>query len=96
MRVNCVLPGFTETTILSDVPEKVLKQLLKMTPLRRMAQPEGNFKIYYFIHKKEAGKYYWFKVECSTVIKLFYPDLLFLSVSSVIITLLRSDHGINK
>lgn len=44
VRVNCVLPGFTDTTILSDVPEKVLKQLLKMTPLKRMAQPEGNIK----------------------------------------------------
>ncbi|KAK8381178.1 hypothetical protein O3P69_008209 [Scylla paramamosain] len=40
VRVNCVLPGFTQTSMVADVPDKVVKLILKMTPLRRMAEPE--------------------------------------------------------
>ncbi|KAG0695253.1 Estradiol 17-beta-dehydrogenase 8 [Chionoecetes opilio] len=39
VRVNCVLPGFTETAMLDDVPEKVMKKLIKITPLNRLAKP---------------------------------------------------------
>lgn len=41
VRVNCVLPGITETAMVAGVPEKVVDLVLKMTPLKRMAQPEG-------------------------------------------------------
>ncbi|XP_045109046.1 estradiol 17-beta-dehydrogenase 8-like isoform X1 [Portunus trituberculatus] len=40
VRVNCVLPGFTQTAMVGGVPDKVVKLILKMTPLKRMAQPE--------------------------------------------------------
>ncbi|KAG7158349.1 Estradiol 17-beta-dehydrogenase 8-like 3 [Homarus americanus] len=40
VRVNCVLPGFTQTPMVETVPEKVQKKVLKLTPLNRFAQPE--------------------------------------------------------
>lgn len=40
VRVNCVLPGYTETAMVADVPEKVVNLVLKMTPLKRLGQPE--------------------------------------------------------
>ncbi len=42
--VNVVSPGFTETTLMSDIFETmdpdVPRQLIEMTPLRRFGQPE--------------------------------------------------------
>lgn len=40
VRVNCVLPGFIQTSMVETVPEKVKNMMLKLTPLRRLAQPE--------------------------------------------------------
>ncbi|XP_071520154.1 (3R)-3-hydroxyacyl-CoA dehydrogenase-like isoform X1 [Panulirus ornatus] len=40
VRVNCVLPGFVDTAMVTTVPEKVLTMLLKNVPLRRLGQPE--------------------------------------------------------
>lgn len=40
VRVNCVLPGFTQTSMVADVPDKVVKLVLKMTPMKRMADPD--------------------------------------------------------
>lgn len=50
MRVNCVLPGFTDTAMVATVPEKVLTAVLKLIPLRRAAQPEGKVVRDEFMH----------------------------------------------
>ena len=42
VRANAVCPGFVETTILSSIPEKVLKALRERVPLGRLAQARGH------------------------------------------------------
>lgn len=37
IRANCVAPGFTETPMTKDLPEKVLESINNKTPLNRMA-----------------------------------------------------------
>ncbi len=39
IRVNCVSPGMTETSLIGDIPEKVQMLVARQTPLRRLAQP---------------------------------------------------------
>lgn len=39
IRVNCVSPGMTETSLIGDIPEKVQMVVARQTPLRRLAQP---------------------------------------------------------
>ncbi len=38
--VNCVSPGFVETELLSDLPDEIRKEHLKMVPLGRFGSPE--------------------------------------------------------
>jgi len=38
--VNAIAPGFIETDMLKDVPEKILKESIKMIPLQRIGKPE--------------------------------------------------------
>jgi acetoacetyl-CoA reductase/3-oxoacyl-[acyl-carrier protein] reductase len=38
--VNTVAPGFTETDMFAEVPEKVQEAIKKRIPMRRLAQPE--------------------------------------------------------
>lgn len=40
IRANCVAPGFTETPMTKDLPEKVLEAINAKTPLGRMATAE--------------------------------------------------------
>lgn len=40
IRANCVAPGFTETPMTKDLPEKVLEGINNKTPLNRMATAE--------------------------------------------------------
>ncbi|WP_162046343.1 beta-ketoacyl-ACP reductase [Vibrio taketomensis] len=40
VRANCVAPGFVETPMTADLPEKVLDMMKDKTPLSRMATPE--------------------------------------------------------
>ncbi|RWS31201.1 estradiol 17 beta-dehydrogenase 8-like protein [Leptotrombidium deliense] len=40
IRCNAVMPGFIKTPIVLTVPEKVMKMLLKMTPIGRLGKPE--------------------------------------------------------
>lgn len=40
IRVNCIAPGPVNTDMLSALPEKAVSQLVKMTPLRKLGQPE--------------------------------------------------------
>ncbi|GLQ74829.1 beta-ketoacyl-ACP reductase [Vibrio penaeicida] len=40
VRANCVAPGFVETPMTADLPEKVLDMMKAKTPLGRMGKPE--------------------------------------------------------
>lgn len=40
IRVNCIAPGPIETDMISSVPQKTLNQLIKLTPLRKIGNPE--------------------------------------------------------
>jgi len=38
--VNCVAPGFTETDMVTSIPEKVRQKLLDQIPMRRFGKAE--------------------------------------------------------
>lgn len=40
IRVNSIAPGPIETDMISSIPKKTISQLIKMTPLRKMGEPE--------------------------------------------------------
>ncbi|MCL9781649.1 3-oxoacyl-ACP reductase FabG [Vibrio sp. S4M6] len=40
VRANCVAPGFVETPMTKDLPEKVIQYMVSKTPLNRMAKSE--------------------------------------------------------
>lgn len=40
IRVNSIAPGLIETDMTSSIPKKTISQLIKMTPLRRLGEPE--------------------------------------------------------
>ncbi|MDC6120838.1 SDR family NAD(P)-dependent oxidoreductase [Serratia rubidaea] len=40
IRVNCIAPGPVATDMISSVPKKTMDQLIKLTPLRKMGEPE--------------------------------------------------------
>lgn len=40
IRVNCISPGPVDTDMISTIPKKMLSQLKKATPLRKIAEPE--------------------------------------------------------
>ncbi|GAB3522387.1 beta-ketoacyl-ACP reductase [Photobacterium alginatilyticum] len=40
VRANCIAPGFIETPMTVDLPEKILDYMKKKTPLQRMGTPE--------------------------------------------------------
>ena len=40
VRANCIAPGFIETPMTVDLPEKVLEFMRHKTPLGRMGKPE--------------------------------------------------------
>ncbi len=55
IRVNAVAPGFTETDMISTVPEKVLESVRERTPLRRLGKPEDIANAYLFLASDEAS-----------------------------------------
>jgi len=52
---NCVAPGFVETDMLADVPERVREKILKNIPLRRFAEVEDVVGIVRFLASKESS-----------------------------------------
>ncbi len=54
VRVNVVAPGWTETPMLSTVPEKVLDAVKNRTPLRRLATPDDVAQVYLFLASDES------------------------------------------
>lgn len=55
VRVNAVAPGFISTPILSTIPEKVIQEMERRVPLRRLGQPEEIANVYAFLASDEAS-----------------------------------------
>jgi acetoacetyl-CoA reductase len=53
--VNAVAPGFTETTMLDTIPEKVLTALIDRIPVKRLGQPQDIARAVLFLADDEAG-----------------------------------------
>ena len=53
--VNAVAPGFIETDMTRQMPEKVLQGMVSKTPLRRMGKPEDVANAYLFLSGEEAS-----------------------------------------
>ena len=54
IRVNAIAPGFTETTLISSVPDNIREKIIARIPLRRFAQPEEIASAYCFLAGDEA------------------------------------------
>jgi 3-oxoacyl-[acyl-carrier protein] reductase len=52
---NCVAPGFVETDMLADVPERVRKNILKRIPLDRFAQVDDIAGIVRFLASRDSS-----------------------------------------
>ncbi|MDY6874875.1 MAG: 3-oxoacyl-[acyl-carrier-protein] reductase [Chloroflexota bacterium] len=53
--VNAVAPGFIPTTLTADMPEEWKQQVIEMTPLKRMGQPEEVAHAVAFLASDEAS-----------------------------------------
>lgn len=53
--VNAVAPGYTDTDMLKDVPEDVLKALIEKIPVRRLATPEEIAHAVLFLASDKSG-----------------------------------------
>jgi 3-oxoacyl-[acyl-carrier protein] reductase len=55
IRANAVCPGFVATTIIDNIPDKVIQSLEAKVPLGRLAQPEEIANVYAFLASDEAS-----------------------------------------
>ncbi len=55
IRVNAVAPGFIDTEILKDMPEKVLESMRQRTPLGRLGKPEEIADAYVWLASSSAS-----------------------------------------
>jgi 3-oxoacyl-[acyl-carrier protein] reductase len=55
IRSNAVAPGFIDTPILDPIPEKVINNLIKGIPMRRLGKPEEIANVYAFLASDEAS-----------------------------------------
>lgn len=53
--VNAIAPGFIDTEMTSQMPEKVLEGMVSKTPLRRLGKPEDVANAYLFLASDEAS-----------------------------------------
>ena len=49
IRVNAVAPGFIQTPIIKDMPEKIIDALIEKVPLKRIGKPEDVANVYLFL-----------------------------------------------
>lgn len=55
IRANAVCPGFVETHILDDMPQKVIDSMKSHVPLGRLAAPQEIAKVYVFLASSDAS-----------------------------------------
>ncbi len=55
IRVNAVCPGFIETSIIKDMPEKVVRGMEERIPLGRLGKPEEVANTFAFLASDEAS-----------------------------------------
>jgi 3-oxoacyl-[acyl-carrier protein] reductase len=55
MRCNAVCPGFVETSIVKDIPQNVIDDMVKAIPPRRMGQPSEIAAAVVFLLSEEAS-----------------------------------------
>jgi NAD(P)-dependent dehydrogenase (short-subunit alcohol dehydrogenase family) len=49
LTVNCVAPGFIETEMLANVPDKVLDRIRSQVPLQRLGRPDEVARVVHFL-----------------------------------------------
>ncbi|WP_174615833.1 3-oxoacyl-ACP reductase FabG [Virgibacillus ihumii] len=54
INVNAVAPGFTETGMVADVPDKVIDKMKAQVPMGRLGRPEDIANAYLFLSSNEA------------------------------------------
>jgi 3-oxoacyl-[acyl-carrier protein] reductase len=55
IRVNAVAPGFIETDMMNEVPEKILDLMREKTPLKKLGKPEDIASAYLYLASDEAN-----------------------------------------
>jgi 3-oxoacyl-[acyl-carrier protein] reductase len=55
IRVNAVAPGYTMTSMMANVPEKILQRIREKTPLGRLAEPNEIANAYLYLASDEAS-----------------------------------------
>jgi len=55
IRVNAVAPGFIETDMVKDIPEKVKTKMIKKIPLQRIGKPKDVAAVYCFLASDDAS-----------------------------------------
>lgn len=53
--VNAVAPGFIETEMVRQMPEKILKMMIERTPLKRLGKPEEIANVFHFLASDDAS-----------------------------------------
>ena len=53
--VNCVAPGFIDTPMLKDVPERRKKSLIRRIPMGRLGTPEEVASVIGFLFSEQAS-----------------------------------------
>ena len=54
INVNAVAPGFTETTMVAEVPKKVIEKMKAQVPMGRLGKPEDIANAYLFLASHES------------------------------------------
>ncbi|MBD3418706.1 MAG: 3-oxoacyl-[acyl-carrier-protein] reductase [Chitinivibrionales bacterium] len=52
--VNCVAPGFIDTDMTSQIPEKILSELIRQIPMQQLGKPEDVAEIVSFLISERA------------------------------------------
>ncbi len=55
IRVNAIAPGFIQTEMTAQMPEKIIKMMGEKVPLKRWGQPEDVASLYCFLASDEAS-----------------------------------------